>query len=156
MSSVRLKDQKKDQKEGRRPRGIFRSKSFWFAQLKAFKASGLKARSFCEQQGLAYSTFTKWRGILRDEEVSQNVGFVRLEVESVSVAPKREHSKKETFLNKGSHKNHTPSPFESPTSLICQTAQGPELKLTFGKGLTLHIPSGVNVLTLRQVVDALA
>ena len=38
-----------------------RSRADWEQLMEQYKASGLKQRTFCEQHGLAYSTFCYWR-----------------------------------------------------------------------------------------------
>ena len=38
-----------------------RSRADWERLMEQHKASGLKQRTFCEQHGLAYSTFCYWR-----------------------------------------------------------------------------------------------
>jgi transposase-like protein len=41
------------------------SRSGWEQLMAQYEASGLKQRMFCEQHGLAYSTFCYWRKQLR-------------------------------------------------------------------------------------------
>ncbi len=41
------------------------SRSGWEQLMAQYKASGLKQRAFCEQHGLAYSTYCYWRKQLR-------------------------------------------------------------------------------------------
>ncbi len=42
----------------KRPR---KTKSQWQAVMAGFHQSNLSARAYCQEQGLAYGTFTKWR-----------------------------------------------------------------------------------------------
>jgi hypothetical protein len=49
----------------RRPR---QGETFWRERVLAWKASGLGARRFCREQGLAVSTFGLWRRKLSNQE----------------------------------------------------------------------------------------
>lgn len=131
---------------------VVHPKSFWMKQCKAFELSGLKSRNFCESQGLAYSTFTKWLSKLRNEEVAQKGSFVRLEIESSAPLPQIIQKKASELddPNLSSATSASSGPF------IHQIEKVPELKLTFGKGLTLHIPIGFDASTLSHVVETLA
>jgi len=40
--------------------------------MEQYKASGLKQRTFCEQHGIAYSTFCYWRKQLRQSASIEN------------------------------------------------------------------------------------
>ena len=42
-------------------RHVRRSAAQWQALLEAYERSGLSQRTFCQQQGLAYSSFVRWR-----------------------------------------------------------------------------------------------
>ena len=42
-----------------------RSRADWEQLMEQYEANGLKQHAFCEQQGLAYSTFCYWRKQLR-------------------------------------------------------------------------------------------
>ena len=49
-----------------------RSRADWEQLMEQYKASGLKQRTFCEQHGLAYSTFCYWRKQLRQSPSIEN------------------------------------------------------------------------------------
>jgi transposase-like protein len=49
-----------------------RSRSGWEQLMAQYEASGLKQRTFCEQHGLAYSTFCYWRKQLRQSPSIEN------------------------------------------------------------------------------------
>jgi len=49
-----------------------RSRSGWEQLMAQYEASGLKQRTFCEQHGLAYSTFCYWRKQLRQSSSIEN------------------------------------------------------------------------------------
>jgi transposase-like protein len=38
-----------------------KGRSWWSAQLTAWRSSGLSQRAFCERRGINQSTFSKWR-----------------------------------------------------------------------------------------------
>ena len=157
MDSTRVsKVQTFKKKSGKGVRGIAQPRSFWVKQRDALDLSGLKAKDFCAAHGLAYSTFTKWMGILRKEDTPHKGKFVRVQVEDHSTLP-------EAAQQKPAHdfENNAPSSttlaLEVPvTHQIDQMARTPDLKLCFGKGLTLHIPLGFDTSTLRDVVETLA
>jgi len=48
------------------------SRSGWEQLLAQYEAGGLKQRAFCEQHGLAYSTFCYWRKRLRQSASIEN------------------------------------------------------------------------------------
>ena len=48
------------------------SRSDWGQLLAQYEAGGLKQRAFCEQHGLAYSTFCYWRKRLRQSASTEN------------------------------------------------------------------------------------
>ena len=48
------------------------SRSGWEQLMAQYEASGLKQRVFCEQYGLAYSTFCYWRKQLRQSPLTEN------------------------------------------------------------------------------------
>ncbi|HDY84034.1 MAG TPA: hypothetical protein ENH48_13895 [Halieaceae bacterium] len=48
------------------------SRSDWEQLLAQYEASGLKKRAFCDQHGLAYSTFYYWRKQLRQSPLIEN------------------------------------------------------------------------------------
>jgi transposase-like protein len=49
-----------------------RNRSVWEELMAQYEASGLKQRTFCEQHGLAYSTFCYWRKQLRQSSTIEN------------------------------------------------------------------------------------
>jgi len=49
-----------------------RSRSGWAQLMTQYESSGLKQRTFCEQHGLAYSTFCYWRKQLRQSPSIEN------------------------------------------------------------------------------------
>lgn len=44
-----------------------KGRSWWSAQLTAWRSSGLSQRAFCERRGINQSTFSKWRRRLAKE-----------------------------------------------------------------------------------------
>ena len=44
-----------------------KGRSWWSAQLAAWRSSGLSQRAFCERRGINQSTFSKWRRRLAKE-----------------------------------------------------------------------------------------
>ena len=151
------KSQHFNRKSANGGRGAANPRSFWEEQRDAFKLSGLKVKDFCGARGLAYSTFTKWMGKLSNEDVPPKGKFVRLEVEGYSSlsGDTRQKQDQEQDLDLESHiLALTTSP--PSAEVVEQIAQSPELKLSFGKGLILHIPLGFDASTLRHVVETLA
>lgn len=59
-----------------------RGQSWWAAQMKAYEQSGMTQRTFCEEHGLAYSTFSSWRRRLSRENavVLAAPRFVEIEI----------------------------------------------------------------------------
>ena len=53
-----------------------RTKAEWFEILRRFESSGLGPRAFCRREGLASSSFQRWRAELA--EPSPEPGFVEL------------------------------------------------------------------------------
>lgn len=51
------------------PLRIRRSPEQWQAIVDQFEASGLTRRAFCQQAGIAYGTFSRWRGRLMATDV---------------------------------------------------------------------------------------
>ena len=52
----------------------YRGASFWMAQIKACEKSGLSIREYCRSQGIATSTFYKWkRRLLRKSSDRANL-----------------------------------------------------------------------------------
>ena len=49
-----------------------RSHADWKQLMEQYEAGGLKQRAFCEQHGLAYSTFCYWRKRLRQSARIEN------------------------------------------------------------------------------------
>jgi hypothetical protein len=49
-----------------------RSQADWEQLMAQYEAGGLKQRAFCEQHGLAYSTFCYWRKRLRQSTTIEN------------------------------------------------------------------------------------
>lgn len=52
-------------------RNIRRSPAQWQQIMVAYESSDLSQKTFCEQKGLAPSSFAKWRRQLKDEKVTQ-------------------------------------------------------------------------------------
>ncbi len=50
---------------------IRRSKLLWQGIIKKYEASGLSQQAFCTQQGLALSSFYKWRKTLKTDTDSE-------------------------------------------------------------------------------------
>jgi hypothetical protein len=51
-----------------------RSPTQWRALVDAYEASGLSARAFCAQRGVAQSTFYHWRRRLREDAAGLGAG----------------------------------------------------------------------------------
>ena len=49
-----------------------RSRADWEQLMEQYEAGGLKQRTFCEQQGLGYSTFCYWRKQLRQSAIENH------------------------------------------------------------------------------------
>ena len=49
-----------------------RSRADWEQLMEQYESGGLKQRAFCEQHGLAYSTFCYWRKRLRQSASTEN------------------------------------------------------------------------------------
>ncbi len=62
-----------------------KGKSWWSAQVAAWRSSGLSQRAFCEQRGLSPSTFGKWRRRLVHERSEALVSVKRPEFVAVEV-----------------------------------------------------------------------
>jgi transposase-like protein len=52
-------------------RNIRRSLAQWQQIMATYESSDLSQQAFCEQKGLAPSSFSKWRRQLKDEKVTQ-------------------------------------------------------------------------------------
>jgi transposase-like protein len=61
------------------------SRSGWEQLMAQYEASGLKQRTFCEQHGLAYSTFCYWRKQLRQSLSIENHSEHLFELPRLSV-----------------------------------------------------------------------
>ncbi len=70
-------------KSQRRPR---KTKAQWQAILAAFHQSNLSASTYCQEQGLAYGTFAKWRQRLAQVRVGHTEKAADL-IELMSPAP---------------------------------------------------------------------
>ena len=70
-------------------RRIHRSPEQWQALLNQYEASGLSQRAFCQQAGLSYGTFSRWRRrLLCDQPLAETASdapelFVELASQSV-------------------------------------------------------------------------
>ena len=49
-----------------------RNRADWEQLMEQYEASGLKQRTFCEQHGVAYSTFCYWRKRLRQSAIEND------------------------------------------------------------------------------------
>ncbi len=56
---------------------VRRSKSEWSELIAAYKSSGISQEAFCEREGVAKSSFSKWHQRLRSEPGPKN-GFIEL------------------------------------------------------------------------------
>ena len=68
-------------KSQRRPR---KTKSQWQAIMAGFHQSNLSARAYCQEQGVAYGTFAKWRQRLATPDHPENRSNL---IELISPAP---------------------------------------------------------------------
>jgi hypothetical protein len=50
---------------------VQRNTQLWSERIASWKQSGLSQRAFCDQQQLAFSTFTYWRGRLKQLQADQ-------------------------------------------------------------------------------------
>jgi len=67
---------------------IRRTRQQWRTIVTEFEHSGLGMRTFCEQHGLAYSSFAKWRSLLKRENndpKTQPVSFIQLPETAVKI-----------------------------------------------------------------------
>ena len=55
------------------PHRTRRSRKQWRAIVDQFEASGLSQRAFCEQAGISYGTFARWRRRLMIADVPQPI-----------------------------------------------------------------------------------
>lgn len=53
-----------------------RSRAGWEQLMAQYEAGGLKQRVFCEQHGIAYSTFCYWRKRLRQPAIENDSGHL--------------------------------------------------------------------------------
>jgi len=68
---------------------VRRAASEWQDILKRQAESGLSIEAFCDQEGIAKSSFSKWRGILKKKAKPSKAGFVELLPEKAEQAPLR-------------------------------------------------------------------
>ena len=64
---------------------IRRSSAQWQAIMSKYELSGLSQERFCQQEGLAFSTFAAWRQRLREENKPEQA-FIELPAVSASPA----------------------------------------------------------------------
>jgi len=69
-------------------------KAYWREVFEEWSSSGISQRQFCEERGIAYSTFCYWRGqVLRDrgEEITSSL-FLPVEVKPpVASSPSQDY-----------------------------------------------------------------
>ncbi len=53
----------------------------WQAHIRQWKESGLSQQRYCEERGLALSTFQWWRSRLKKEQSKSDTSIVRLPLE---------------------------------------------------------------------------
>lgn len=70
----------------RRPR---KTKTQWQAILADFHQSNLSASAYCQEQGLAYGTFAKWRQRLAQVEPAEKTAELIELMSPVPVAPSK-------------------------------------------------------------------
>jgi hypothetical protein len=64
---------------GSRDRRVRRGERDWAAIIRRYEASGLGSRAFCRQEGVAASSFQRWRQRLRGQRVvRRRARFVEL------------------------------------------------------------------------------
>jgi hypothetical protein len=67
------------------------AQQLWTERIAAWKQSGLSQRAFCDQQQLAFSTFTYWRGRLKKlnscDDSDGEVNFLPVRFKQESAAP---------------------------------------------------------------------
>jgi hypothetical protein len=103
-----------------------RSRTQWCALVAGYEVSGVSQRAFCEQRGVALSTFRYWRGRL-----AQDAGEVR-------TAPPRAVQL---------------VPVQVVADLPAGTGSG--VMLRAGAGVRIELATGFDAATLQRVLTAL-
>jgi len=60
---------------------IRRTRRQWQTIVAEFEQSGLSAQAFCQQHAVAYSSFAKWRSLLKHQnadDLSHGISFIEL------------------------------------------------------------------------------
>ena len=113
-------------------------RSFWAGVVAEQASSGLTQQAFCDQRGLSWRTFVRWRSRFRRElragHTADFVEIVLAEPGSVQTLPRERSSSSETL------------PRERPS--------GPELTLHVGEGSILQLPPGFAPAVVAALVVA--
>jgi transposase-like protein len=80
---------------------VRRTRSQWQAIIAEFEQSTLGVQEFCQQHDLAYSSFAKWRSLLRQESKNSTSSVSFIEMPSLSPAQSRSNWTIELDLGTG-------------------------------------------------------
>lgn len=69
-----------------KPAKIRRTRSQWQTIIETFEQSGLSVQAFCQQHDLAYSSFAKWRSLLKQQPAADAVSFIELPDPSIAMS----------------------------------------------------------------------
>lgn len=126
-------------------------KRYWERHWLAWRASGLTQRGYCDEQGLSFTQFAKWRTRLTDRLQPRREGgrgfvpiVVRPKVDPVDEALLGGRSASSTAVEPGS--------VPEPTAIAGKRC-GIEIRL--GKGRSLVVSGALDVDLLRQLVGVL-
>ena len=125
--------------------------AFWRLVLEEHQRSGLSAREFCRNEGLAESSFHSWKRVLADRDQESktparpSAGHGPRSGQGKRLAPKNQDKKPSTGENSFVPVEVVPSPIATSQELTIRTPAG----------FTIDLPAAVDIVRFGQVLEVL-
>jgi transposase-like protein len=137
------------------------SRQRWRELIEQQRVSGLGVLAFCQQHGLASSTFFVWKRQLKQEGVLSRDGKPPCAPSSSSKGTSVEPGAK-ARSSKGAASTSS-APGMAPSSTFVEVTPSPTddtpdrpVEVVLGDAIVIRVPRGFDPATLRQVVEALS
>ena len=125
----------------------FKQQANWPDMVAKYRSSGLTQKQFCQEHGIAYTTFKNW--VYRTKESTDNIS----ETEIGSFVP----VKTQVPFSSAHESPEEPASGEFVTDIpLFPKLLAPDLQIQLPQGYAIIVPRGFDDDTLRRVIKAVA